>query len=374
MKMKKMKYSRAKQEEEEIKSSEESLEESSAESIQESNSDSEADLYKQQYNTFEPDEESEREKYNPSESEKKEFVSSLNTIRVNAEEINQKMNSVLTNFSQSEKAEIKYGISYLDAKNYFMLVYLTDLLTYSLFKCSGESTKKIKSHSVIQQMIYIKTILEKTKVIDLKLKSQIDRLLKLGEKSLEETNQINSVEDLDENNFRPMILDNEDDEEEEEKQQVKYKVQRDFQNFFETNDENRKRKKQIEKVKEKVRNSEMYKEIREQFNDAPKEINPYDSEYSKFMKQVEEYEENNFTRLKVPKRELKKLKKLDRKQNDLADFGREFKNLENILNHDNKEEYQNQVKFINKKRAVGDSFKNQSNKRAFNNNSKKYKK
>ena len=369
----KMKYSRKKEEESEnsnIESNEEEEEEeSSIVSGEGSGSDSEAGLYEQEEEVFEKNE-SELDNYNPNESDKKLFVSNLNNIRVNVDEVTQKMKSVLSNFSQSDKAEIKYGISYLDSKNYFMLVYLTNLLTYSLFKCTGKEASKINNHAIIKQMIYIKTILEKTKVIDLKLKTQIDRLLKLGEKSLDETKHDKSADEIDENNFRPMILDNDEEEEqenlEEEKQKVKYKVQRDFHEFFETTEENKSRKKQIEKVKDKVRNSEMYKEIREQFNDAPKEVNPFDSEYSKFMKEVEDYEENNFTRVKVPKRELKKLRKMDRKNNDLTDFGREFKNLENILHQEEKEEHQNQVKFLNKKRAFGDAMKNQQ-KRSFDN-------
>jgi len=295
----------------------------------------------------------------PTQENKDEFVYLLKNIRSNLDEVSKKMNSVLTNFSQPDKAEIKYGISYLDSKNNFLLIYLTDLILYSILKSSG---KIINNHPIIKRMIYVKTILEKTKVIDLKLKTQIDRLLKLGEKSLDEKDNKQTAEDLDETALRPRILDDEEDQEPESdrediKKKAKYKVQRDFQEFFETSTDNKQRKKQIEKMREKVRNSEMYKEIREQFNDNPTEINNYDSQYNKFMKEVEDYEEDHFTRVKVPKRELKKLKKLDRKENDFSDMGREFKNLENLLNHDTKDNYDKEVKFLSKKRAVDDIMK-----------------
>jgi U3 small nucleolar ribonucleoprotein protein LCP5 len=339
-------------EDEEIESQEDQDEQSQSQE----DSDSEAEIYKNN------DEEetkknstNENDDFIPTQENKDEFVSLLKNIRSNIDEVSKKMNSVLTNFSQPDKAEIKYGISYLDSKNNFLLIYLTDLILYSLLKSSG---KLISNHPIIKRMIYVKTVLEKTKVIDLKLKTQIDRLLKLGEKSLEEIKQ---TEDLDETALRPRILDDEEEEPESDREEIKkkakYKVQRDFQEFFETSTDNKQRKKQIEKMREKVRNSEMYKEIREQFNDNPTEINNYDSQYNKFMKEVEDYEEDHFTRVKVPKRELKKLKKLDRKDNDFSDMGREFKNLENLLNQDTKENYDNEVKFLSKKRAVDDIMK-----------------
>ena len=319
-------------------------------------SDSEAEIYKNNEEEEKVDNNKIVDDFTPCKDDKEEFTSLLKNIRTNVDEVSKKMNSVLTNFSQTDKAEIKYGVSYLDSKNNFLLIYLTDLVLYSLLKANG---KLINNHPIIRRMTFMKTILEKTKVIDLKLKTQIDRLLKLGEKSLDEKENT-KTDDVDETALRPRILDEEEEVESEgeaEKKKAKYKVQRDFQEFFETTTDSKKRKKQIEKIKDKVRNSEMFKEIREQFNDTPNEINNQNTEYDKFMKEVEDYEDDHFTRVKVPKRELKKIKKLDRKDNDFSDIGREFKNLENLLNHDAKDDYEQEVKFLNKKRAVDDIMK-----------------
>ena len=333
----KMIYSRKnKDDEEDIESKDNEDEEIESEineegenSINESAYDSEAELYKSNDDEKVDSNNQEVSDYTPTEEEKENFTSLLTNIRSNVDEVTKKMSGVLANFSQTDKAEIKYGISYLDSKNNFLLIYLTDLLLYSLLKTNGKSINK---SPIIKRMIYLKTILEKTKVIDLKLKTQIDRLLKLGEKSLEDNENKNN--DYDENNFRPRILDNDDEAENEDednaendevkKKQAKYEVKKNFQEFFETTTENKSRKKQIEKAREKVRNSEMYIEIREQFNDTSREINNYDSQYSKFMKEVEDYEDDHFTRVKVPKREMKKIKKLDRKDNDFSDIGKEF--------------------------------------------------
>jgi U3 small nucleolar ribonucleoprotein protein LCP5 len=368
-----MKYSRKNNnlKESEISEEESNLNESEIEDDEDQeidDNDSEAEIYKSdeeeepkyQENDVEDD-------YIPSNEEINEFTNILNGIRSSVDDANKKINSVLTNFSQPDKAEIKYGISYLDSKNNMMLIYISNYILYFLKKINGDSIDK---SPILKQLIYLKTYLERSKIIDLKLKTQIDKLIKLGEKNLDDKTNNNSS--YDENNLRPRILENEEENEENENQEEekldrksKYKVQKNFQEFFETSNENKKRHKKIEKMKAKVKNSEVYKEIRDQFNENPTEINNYDTEYSKFMKEIEDYEDDHFTRIKVPKGELKKLKKLDRKENDFSDVGREFKNLDAILNQDDKDQYEDEMKFLNKKTAVNKIYNNGKNQNQF---------
>ena len=309
--------------------------------------------------------------YNPTNEEKQKFTEVLKSMKSNIEDISSKLENVVKNFNDNitttksvtdklTKTEMKYGLSYLDSKNNLLLTYLTNLVFYSLLKLTPG--KSIDKHPLIKKLIIIKTILERSKVIDLKLKSQIDRLLKLAEKDIDE-NTLGSTNNTTENDYRPRILDNldvddEEDEvlEKEENKKLKYQAKRNITEFFETTTDNKKRKKQILKTKEKIKNSETYKELHQQFSDAPLEINPYTSQLDKTMKEVEKYEEDNFIRVQMPKRQIKMLKKIDRKNDDLTNFGNDFKGFESVLNYEKKQEVDNETKFVGRKRQVNKSL------------------
>lgn len=259
----------------------------------------------------------EDENYNVTKEDKDSFNELISKLRSSVGEVNNKMSTLITNL-KSEKAEIKYGVSYLDAKNNMMLIYLLNIVLYSLNKSQGNYDEK-----VIKNLIYLKTILEKSKVIDLKLKSQIERLIKLSEKSeddivnqleasTKENNKAQKVKEIEEGDYKPNILNDENDEtegeEEEEfnkeekkvlvnknksystvisnkdKAQAKYKVNKEFGTFFETNQEKKTNKSRLEKVKNKVANSQLYKDLKSKYSEAPEEYNPYNSNYVRNFK------------------------------------------------------------------------------------------
>lgn len=67
------------------------------------------------------------------------------------------------------------GLSFLEMKYNMLLGYLINLTYVVLRKCSGE---KIEGDPCIDRLIEIRTVLEKIKPIDHKLKYQIDKLVK----------------------------------------------------------------------------------------------------------------------------------------------------------------------------------------------------
>lgn len=67
------------------------------------------------------------------------------------------------------------GLSFLEMKYNMLLSYLINLTYVVLRKCSGE---KIDGDPCIDRLIEIRTVLEKIKPIDHKLKYQIDKLVK----------------------------------------------------------------------------------------------------------------------------------------------------------------------------------------------------
>lgn len=178
-------------EESEMEENEENQDEE-VESQEESDDDSENIIYRkdEEVKVSTNDEDIDED---ASKDDKASFNSHINNIRSGIDTLNTKLSGLLTSF-KSNKAETKYGISYLDTKNNMMLLYLSNLIFYSLSKASGD---RIEDNSVVKKLIYLKTLLEKSKVIDLKLKSQIDRLVKISEKEAngETTTSSNNLEE-----------------------------------------------------------------------------------------------------------------------------------------------------------------------------------
>jgi U3 small nucleolar ribonucleoprotein protein LCP5 len=355
--------------------------EESAEEISEENSDSEAEL---NIITDDIDKDNKIEveedlSYEPTKQEKKEFNQSLNQLLSHSQEVNKSLSSLLTNI-QEGKVETKYGLTYLDAKNQLFLSYLINLQQYTIMKAKGESG--ISNKQAIKDLIYLKTILEKSKVIDLKLKTQVDRLLKLSEK---DENMNDGNIEIEEGDFRPKILEQEEDEEEvealqekklDDKKKMKYAVNKRMNEFFETKNENKQRINKIEKMKEKNKNSEAYRALRSEFSEMPEEINGAYTEYDKARQAMEEYEDDHFINIKISKKDKKKMNKMQIQDNDFTNIGKEFKNLGSILNHEAEEEVEREKKFLGSKRAFSGNNRNQTpNKRNgnFSQNSKKNK-
>jgi hypothetical protein len=69
------------------------------------------------------------------------------------------------------------GVSYLEVKNQLLLNYCINLCFYMALKASG---RRVKDHPVISQLLRIRTLLEKLRPLDQKLRYQIDKLLKIA--------------------------------------------------------------------------------------------------------------------------------------------------------------------------------------------------
>ena len=78
---------------------------------------------------------------------------------------------------EEDNFDLSKGISFLDVKYNVMLSYIINLSYYFMLKLDGQ---KIENHPVIEQLIKDRTILEKMKPLELKLKYQIDKLVKMA--------------------------------------------------------------------------------------------------------------------------------------------------------------------------------------------------
>jgi hypothetical protein len=153
---------------------------------------------------------------------------------------------------------------------------------------------------------------------------------------------------------------------ENEKKNLKYQVNKNFQEFHETKQENKNRNKKIKKAQENIRQSEYFKDLRNQFSEAPEEINPFgNTETEKYHREREEREIENFVREKPSKRALKELKKKEQRVEDISSISREYKNMSKLLKDKDQREFLDSMKydgsqnasrgFTGKKRGRGDN-------------------
>merc|ERR1712113_715604 len=90
--------------------------------------------------------------------------------------------------------ETKHGLSFLELKNHIMLDYMANLTYVMLRKCSGKS---INGEKAIERICEDRTVLEKMKPTEKKLRYQIDKAIKVAE-----SGKVSSDDPL---NFRPNL-------------------------------------------------------------------------------------------------------------------------------------------------------------------------
>lgn len=95
-------------------------------------------------------------------------------MNVNAQHVASLVDNMLERVRNGE-ITTDQGLSFLEMKYNMLLSYLINLTYVVLKKCSGE---KIEGDPCIDRLIEIRTVLEKVRPIDHKLKYQIDKLVK----------------------------------------------------------------------------------------------------------------------------------------------------------------------------------------------------
>ncbi|CAG5102372.1 Similar to ngdn: Neuroguidin (Xenopus tropicalis) [Cotesia congregata] len=109
--------------------------------------------------------------------EEKDLAQSLSLlIEMNASviEVNKLVELMMSRAKNNELSTSK-GLSFLETKYHMLLSYLINLTYIIIKKCSGE---QIEGSPSIDRLVEIKTVLEKIKPIDYKLKYQIEKLVR----------------------------------------------------------------------------------------------------------------------------------------------------------------------------------------------------
>ncbi|XP_077302714.1 neuroguidin [Arctopsyche grandis] len=226
------------------------------------------------------------------------------------------------------------GLSFLEMKYHMLLSYLINLTYIVLRKCSGE---RIEADPAIDRLVEIRTVLEKIRPIDSKLKYQIDKLVKGAVTSAGSGNDPGLFRAHPENLVSKVEGDHsdasEDDEKESKDEETNAKtgiyVPPKFAAMHYDGDESHadKEKRQVDRHRKRALNSSVIRELRDEYLDTPMEISSGvrgQQIISKFQREKTEYEENYLTRLpltKVEKHRQRKMSTIGNIADEITNFG-----------------------------------------------------
>lgn len=231
--------------------------------------------------------------------------------------VNQVVDNMLDRVKKGEISTDK-GLSFLEMKYYSLLSYLINLTYVVLRKCSGE---KIEEDPSIDRLIEIRTVLERIRPINHKLKYQIDKLVKTavtGTTSSSDPSNFKANPDALIGKIEGSSDDSDSDSEEDTAKPKKSgvyvppKLAAVHYDGDETNAE--KMRKAGERARRRAFSGAVLQELKEEYLDAPTEDMHDISEKQIIMgrenKRKIEYEENYMTRLPVTKEEKHRRRQL----------------------------------------------------------------
>ncbi|XP_044276921.1 neuroguidin [Varanus komodoensis] len=206
------------------------------------------------------------------------------------------------------------GLSFLEVKNHLLLFYLQDLAHLVLEKTLGHS---VAEHPARLRLVETRTVLEKMRPIDQKLKYQVDKLVKAA--------MMGALGENDPLRFKPnpnnlvnKLSDSEDEEGEDtggakdsgkglsKGGSKKYAPPRLVPMHY-NESEAEKERKLLERAKKRALSSSIIRELKEQYSDAPEEVREgryaHASRLSREDAHRTNYEESMMTRLNMTRKE-----------------------------------------------------------------------
>ena len=143
-----------------------------------------------------------------------ELSETMTTIETTIKPVLEKLKS--TALRKNSFLRSKNGRSYLQMKHNLLLSYSTFLIFYLLLKVEG---REIKNHPVVYKLAHIKTLLQKLKPVDDKIKVEVERILAINENEVQsdsvsqESQNADSKSDEASSN-EPAAQDSQEDDEE----------------------------------------------------------------------------------------------------------------------------------------------------------------
>jgi len=241
-----------------------------------------------------------------------EVISAMREMEEKVSDIDQHVENLMKKIS-SGSLTTKKGVSFLELKFHLLLSYVIDLTYYLLTKTDG---KPWQEDPAAERLVEVRTVLEKLRPIDQKMKYQIDKMIKTA------TTGMTSGAEIDPLRFKPnpenMVskLDDEDfessDEEDGSKKTKVYVPPKVAAVPYDEDDDKKTRKERDEeRARKRVLTSSLLHDLRDEYGDAPQEIR--DETLSRWRKQKEKEEEEERTRyeeenlLRLPAKKKKRI-------------------------------------------------------------------
>ncbi|XP_023943954.2 neuroguidin [Bicyclus anynana] len=244
-------------------------------------------------------------------------VKLLKEMNTNIQQVSQLVDNMLVRVKSGEISTDK-GLSFLEMKYQMLLSYLINLTYIVLRKCSGE---KIESDPSIDRLVEIRTVLEKIRPIDSKLKYQIDKLVKTAVVGTAEDdpqsyhanpgNLVSKIQNSGEESSSES--DSNDTKDKTSKSNIYVPPKLAAVHYDDSISRSESEKKNKERAKKQFLNSSVLRELRDEYSEAPLEMssgNHVKHSISKYEQEKTEYEENYLTRLPVTKAEKNRRRKL----------------------------------------------------------------
>ena len=236
----------------------------------------------------------------------------LREVIKTSKDVNQSVESLIEKIESGP--DMSDGISFLDLKNDLMVNYNLNLLFLMAQKCcTGQIERERK---VVERLCYLRTVLEKVRPIEHKLKYQIDKCVNIaetGQISKDDPSRFKAnpdslasklvVDDDEEGNSE-----SDEDANDKSKASQKYVAPKNVPAYFDGD----KTKEEMEsevmvKKKKSALSHSMMRELQSQLYDTPEEISHQSDvkkqKYIAMEREKELYEEENFIRLPVSKAE-----------------------------------------------------------------------
>lgn len=246
----------------------------------------------------------------------------LNEMNVSAQHVASLVDNMLQKVRLGELSTDQ-GLSFLEMKYNMLLSYLINLTYVVLLKCSGI---QIENDPCIDRLVEIRTVLEKIRPIDHKLKYQIDKLVKTATSTTNANDPASFKANPEEMNADVDTDDDSDAAPVTKSTEVKSNVYvpPKLSSVIYPDDKSRQ-----DKLKRKTSlSAAIMQDLREEYLDTPLEIaqtNRAQQLLSKQQKERQEYEEEYFTRLPVERKEKhlrrSQLTTLGSLGDEVTDFG-----------------------------------------------------
>lgn len=246
-----------------------------------------------------------------------ECIALLNHLNTEANELSQSIKELHERVNNGDFVSTQ-GISLLEVKNNLLLSYITNV-TYIIYrKLSGGSLKD--EESVVDFLTEIRTVLEKIRPIDHKLKYQIDKLVKTANTGkLNEHDPLrykpnpgNMVNKLDEMGDSDEDADEGNEERLPKKNKSNTYVPPKLSAVHYDGDESvaDKRQKLLDRARKRALSSNIMQELRREYDEGPEEVresrNIHRIRDDHKVQERTEYEEEYMTRLTLTKQEKHK--------------------------------------------------------------------